>query len=220
MELQEAILARHSVRQYKPDPIEEEKKEKLKALCNECSEASGLRIELITDDPECFETLLAKYGKFKGVVNYIAIVGKKDDEMADENAGYYGEKIVLEAQMMGLNTCWVGGSYGKGKCKVDKDAGEKIICVISIGYGETEGKPHKSKTVDKICDIAPNAMPVWFRNGVRAALLAPTALNQQKFRITLKEGEAVFTTKRGPFTKVDLGIAKYNFEAASGHKCR
>ena len=220
MEIQEAILARHSVRQYKPDPIEDDTRQQLTALCRECSEESGLRIELITDDPECFETFLAKYGKFKGVVNYIAIVAKKDDETADENAGYYGERIVLEAQMMGLNTCWVGGSYGKGKCKVDKEAGEKIICVISIGYGENEGKPHKSKPVEKICDVAPNAMPVWFRNGVRAALMAPTALNQQKFRITLREGEAVFTTKRGPFAKVDMGIAKYNFEVASGHKCR
>lgn len=105
------------MRQYKPDPIEDEKMSKQVELCRECSEKSGLRMELITNDPECFETLLAKYGKFKGVVNYIAIVGKKNDEMAEENAGYYGERIVLEAQMMRLNICWVGGTYGKGKCK-------------------------------------------------------------------------------------------------------
>lgn len=218
MELKDAILARHSVRQFKADPIEDDKKERIMALCKECSELSGLRIELITDDPECFETLLAKYGRFRGVMNYISIVGKKDDDSADESAGYYGERIVLEAQMMGLNTCWVGGTYGKGKCRVDVDAGEKIICVIAIGYGVDNGKPHKSKSIDKICDIDPDNMPVWFRNGVRAALLAPTALNQQKFRITLSGDEAVFSTKKGAFTKVDLGIAEYNFEAASGHK--
>lgn len=220
MDLQEAILARHSVRKYKPTSIEEEKKAKLDELCRECSEESGLKIQLIIDDPDCFETMLAKYGRFRGVMNYIALVGKKDDSMADEHAGYYGEKIVLEAQMMGLNTCWVGGTYGKGKCRVDKDNGEKIICVIAIGYGDEEGKPHKSKPIEKICDVGAADMPVWFRNGVRAALLAPTAVNQQKFRISLSGEEAVITTKSGPFTKVDLGIVKYNFEAASGHKCK
>jgi len=220
MDMQEAMLARHSVRQFKEDPIEGEVKEKLEAVIAECAEQSGLRMQLILDDPECFDTLLGRYGKFKNAVNYVAIVGKKDDDMADEHCGYYGERIVMEAQMLGLGTCWVGGSYGKGKCKIDKDAGEKIICVIAIGYGENEGKPHKSRPVSKVCDIEPNAMPVWFRNGVRAALLAPTALNQQKFRITLEGGEAVITTRRGPFTKVDLGIVKHDFEAASGHKCR
>ena len=63
-------------------------------------------------------------------------------------------------------------------------------------------------------------MPVWFKNGVKAAMMAPTAINQQKFMITLDGDEAVITTKSGPMTKIDLGIVKYNFEAASGHKCR
>lgn len=220
MDIQEAILARHSVRQYKNEPIEGSVKEKLEGIIEDCEKESGIKIRLITDDPECFDTFLAHYGKFKNAVNYIAFVADKSDQTADEKAGYYGEKIVLEAQMMGLNTCWVGGTYGKGKCKIDKNAGEKIICVIAIGYGENEGQAHKSKTVDKICDISPDDMPVWFRNGVKAALMAPTALNQQKFRIALDGEEAIITTKRGAFTKVDLGIVKYHFEVVSGHKCR
>jgi hypothetical protein len=45
-------------------------------------------------------------------------------------------------------------------------------------------------------------------------------MNQQKFTISLEDGEAVITAGRGPMTKIDLGIVKYNFEAASGHTCR
>ena len=90
--------------------------------------------------------------------------------------------------------------------------------MIALGYGETEGVPHKTKPMSKLCDVPEEEMPVWFKNGVIGAMLAPTALNQQKWRVTLDGEEAKITTKMGPMTKIDLGIVKYNFEAASGHK--
>lgn len=44
--------------------------------------------------------------------------------------------------------------------------------------------------------------PEWFENGVEMALLAPTAMNQQKFMIELNEDESVeFTDKGGFFSK-------------------
>ena len=68
-------------------------------------------------------------------------------------------------------------------------------------------------------NIREDDMPTWFKNGMIAAMMAPTALNQQKFFVE-KDGEAaVITARRGPFSRVDLGIVKYSFEAASGHKC-
>ncbi len=218
--MKEAIQARHSVRQYLDQPIPAELVEKLSALIDECNAQSGLHMQLITDDPECFDTLLAHYGKFKNANNYIAIVGNKTLPNLEERAGYYGERIVLEAQMMGLNTCWVGGTFGRSKCEADVAAREKLVCVISIGYGETAGKKHKSKPLAKLCGVREEDMPAWFRTGVKAAMMAPTALNQQKFFITLEGEEAVITAGIGPLAKVDLGIVKYNFEAASGHKCR
>ena len=220
MDIKEAIIARHSVRQYKDEPIRQEHVEELQELIRECNEESGLSIQLILDDPECFRTLLAHYGKFSNANNYIALVGPKSLPDLDERAGYYGQRIVLAAQMMGLNTCWVAGTYGKGKCKADKNAGEKIICVISVGYGVNDGVKHKSKPVHKVCSVKEEDMPVWFKNGVKAALMAPTAINQQRFWISLEQDEAVITAGKGVLTKIDLGIVKYNFEAASGHKCR
>ena len=96
----------------------------------------------------------------------------------------------------------------------------KIVCVISLGYGETQGSVHKSKAVEKLCDIPENEQPDWFKEGLEAAILAPTAINQQKFHVSLKDGEPVIKAKSGPMTKIDLGIVKYNFEAASGHKVK
>ena len=220
MDLKEAIRQRHSVRQYSPEALREDEKNSLERIIRECNEESGLHIQLITDDPECFDTLLGHYGKFTGVRNYVAIVGSKKLEDLDELGGYYGEKIVLEAQILGLNTCWVAGTYGRGKCKAVKEAGEKIICVIAIGYGITQGKAHKSKELGKLCAVSEDRMPAWFKEGVEAALLAPTAVNQQKFFIDIENDEAVIKAGFGPLTRLDLGIVRYNFEAASGHKCR
>ena len=220
MTIKEAIRERHSVRQYKDVAIKAEDREKLEAVIKECNEESGLHLQLICDEPDCFDTLFAHYGKFTNAKNYIAIVGPKSKENLDELGGYYGERLVLEAQMIGLNTCWVAGSYGKGKCKAAVAEDEKLVCVISIGYGEKTGSAHKSKSVDKLCNVPESARPDWFKEGLEAALLAPTAINQQRFLVSLEGDTPVITAKLGPMTKIDLGIVKYNFEAASGHKCK
>ena len=219
MDLKEAIKSRHSVRQFNDMPISEEHVSALNALIEECNAESGLRMQLITGDPECFDSFLAHYGNFRNANNYIAIVGPKSLPDLEEKGGYYGERVVLAAQCMGLNTCWVAGTYSRGKCKCDREAGEKIVCVIAIGYGETQGSKHRSKPLSKICSVPESEMPVWFKNGVKAAMMAPTAVNQQKFTISLEGDTPVITAGRGPMTKIDLGIVKYNFEAASGHKC-
>ena len=217
MDIKEAIKERHSVRQFKDMPIEEETKESLISLIVECNKESGHHFQLICDDPGCFSHFLAHYGKFKNVNNYIAIVANTSREFYEEYSGYYGQKIVLEAQMMGLNTCWVGGTFSKGKCKAAVEPGEKLLAVIAIGYGETDGVPHSSKPMEKLCTVPEKDMPDWFKEGVEAAMLAPTALNQQKFVIELKDDTATIMSKKGPFCRVDLGIVTYNFEIASGH---
>ena len=179
MDIKEAIRERHSVRYYKDEPISEQHRAELDVLISQCNEESGLSMQLVVDDPECFDTLLAHYGMFKNVKNYIAVVGPKSMADLDVRGGYYGQKVVLAAQMMGLNTCWVAGTYKRGKCKADIAGNEKIVCVIAIGYGENQGAKHKSKPLSKICDIPEADMPVWFKNGVKAAMMAPTAMKKR-----------------------------------------
>ena len=220
MTIREAIKARHSVRQYQDRPIEEGAVSRLKELTAQCNEESGLSIQLICEDSECFNSFLAHYGKFTGVNNYFALVGKKTDPELDEKCGYFGQKLVLEAQCLGLNTCWVGGSYSKIKCQAVIGEDEKLVCVIALGYGENEGRRHKSKPFSALTDVPEPEMPDWFKSGMIAAMMAPTAVNQQRFFVEIVAEEPVITAKKGFLTKLDLGIVKYNFEAASGHKCR
>ncbi len=207
---------RHSVRQYNGKKIESEKREALAALVKECSREGGLNIQIFYDEPKCFDSMMAHYGKFSGVENYIALVGRKDADL-DEKVGYYGEKLVLKAQELGLNSCWVALTHGKSAVEIKK--GEKLACIIAFGYGAAQGSEHQNKPMEQLCNCA-SGMPDWFAKGMEAALLAPTAMNQQKFYITLENGEASVKAGKGFYIKMDLGIVKYHFEAASGHKVR
>ncbi len=214
MNLTEAMKERHSVRQYRNQPLSAEAVSAMRAEIDACNQESGLHIQLVMDEPKAFDGFMAHYGKFSGVRNYIALIGKKDSEL-DEKCGYYGERLVLKAQQLGLNTCWVAMTYSKVKTAFSIDEGEKLCVVISIGYGETQGIPHKSKTVSEVVKTD-GEMPDWFKSGVEAALLAPTAMNQQKFMFMLDGNKVTVKAGKGFYTKLDLGIVRYHFEIGAG----
>lgn len=215
MDILKIMEERHSVRQYKDAVIEEEKRKILNSLANVCSAKSGLTVKIVYDEPEGFDSKLAHYGKLKNVKNYIALFGVKG---MDEAAGYYGEELVLKAQEIGLNTCWVYLTFNRKAVKRLAREGEMLYCVIAIGYGETQGIPHKNKPIEKLTEIK-GEVPDGFYDGVKAALLAPTATNQQKFKIKCINGD-VSVIKRGIgfCIDIDLGIVKYHFEQTSGIK--
>lgn len=210
----EAIHARHSVRQYLNKPLKPDVLAELRAEVDACNRESGLHIQLVTNEPKAFEGAMARYGKFSGVQNYFALVGKAGPEL-QETCGYWGERLVLKAQMMGLNTCWVAMTFSKVKSAYVLDEGEKLAAVISLGYGANQGVAHKSKTMDEVAKVD-SPMPDWFKAGMEAALLAPTAVNQQKFLFTLEDGKVSATPGHAFYVKMDLGIAKYHFEVGAG----
>jgi len=216
MTLQEAIVARHSVRQYQEKPIEASVVERLNEEVAACNREGKLHIQLVVDEPKAFGGSNAfTYGKFSGVSNYLAMVGPKG---ADEAIGYYGERLVLLAQTLGLNSCWVGLTFKKQPDQYRIADGEKLHCIIALGYGATQGVQHPMRPMEKFVK-AKGPLPDWFRRGMEAALLAPTAVNQQKFEFELVNDRTV--AARARFTligygKMDLGIVKYHFEVAAG----
>ena len=220
MTLQEAITARHSVRKYIDKEIPAEIITALQDKIAECNKVGNLNIQLVLNETRAFTGMLS-YGQFSGVKNYLVMVGKKGDNL-DERIGYYGEQLVLLAQTLGLNTCWVGLSYRKVPEAYHVGNDEKLACMIALGYGETQGVSHKIKTVEDVSN-ASDITPSWFKKGVEAALLAPTAVNQQKFSfeyLGLKNNRHQVRAKKGlsmiGYTQMDLGIAKCHFEIGTG----
>ena len=215
MTVMEAIDARHSVRAYKDIPIGQDIRGKLDEFVSRCNEESGLHITVRYDDPEGFDSRLARYGSFRNVKNYIILAGRKT---ADFNyiCGYYGEKVVLYAQQLGLNTCWAALTFNRKRVRELIQEDETLCMVIALGYGETQGHPHKGKSLHDVVEVK-GGMPEWFVEGVESALKAPTAVNQQKFTFSLDDGKpSVRARGLGSNVKVDLGIVAYHFDAATG----
>ena len=222
MTLLEAITARHSVRKYIDKPIPQDIIDILQAKIEECNEIGNLHIQLVTNEPKAFKGKMA-YGTFSGVTNYFAMVGKKADDLS-ERIGYYGEQLVLLAQTLGLNTCWVGLTYNNIKDAYIKGNDEKLCCMIALGYGDDTGRNLKRKTVEQVSN-ASDITPAWFKKGVEAALLAPTAVNQQKFSfeyVGKKNNRHIVKANKGfsliGYTRIDLGIAKFHFEIVVGNE--
>lgn len=204
---------RHSVRQYSDKKIDGDVKTKLDTYVASINEESGLSMQIFYNELNCFNSMLAHYGKFSNVKNYIAIVGKKEEQ---EKSGYYGEKLVLKCQELGLNTCWVALTHGK--VNVQTKPQQKLLILIALGYGTNTGVAHKSKPIKELCKE--DAYPEWFMKGMEAVSLAPTAMNQQKFLFEMKNGQVYAKALRGFYSKIDLGIVKYHFETITGHKVR
>ena len=220
MELIEAIKARHSVRKYFDKPIERAKVAQLRTEIDRVNEESGLNVQLVVNEPKAFSTGLWKYGQFSGVENYLVMAGPKNKE-TEEKIGYYGEELVLFAQTIGLNSCWVGLTYKKIPGAFTLRDGDIVHCVIALGYGMMPGVQHPQKPKENFYESPEGLPPVWFRNGLEAALLAPTAVNQQKFKFILHPGnvvEARVLFSMAGYTAIDLGIVKLHFEIGAGRE--
>jgi len=209
MTTSEAILLRHSVRRYEDRPVSGQELDALRDEAAACNRESGLHIQLITGEPRAFGS------RFSGVSTYFVLAGKKTADL-DELCGYYGERLVLFAQKLGLNTCWAGLSSASRVKAYELGKGEVFRIAIAVGYGSDQGSAHRGKSFEGVAKTSGD-IPDWFRSGVEAALLAPTAMNQQAFRFELMpDGKVRASAGLGFFSRVDLGIVKYHFEAGSG----
>lgn len=221
MDYLQLMRERHSVRQYLDKPLTTEQVEKLRSMIAEMNEKTGLHMQLMLGSEGVYGNLLSKVIGWKNVPCYVAFIGKDTPEN-QELCGYYGEQLVLEAQGMGLNSCWAGMVKASAvTAAADVDAGEKLIVTLAIGYGANQGRERGGKKLNQVTDSG-KSYPDWFVTGVGYALLAPTAINQQKFVFDLDADGNAFVKigGKGPFVHVDLGIVRYQFELASGHPCK
>ena len=216
MDLVRAAELRHAVRDYKKQPLKADDINVLVELIDELNERYGLHIQLAVDEPKSFRGFKAFLGGFSNVNNYLCLVGPKASG-TDAVIGYAGEELVLLAQQLGLNTCWVYATYRAVEDVVKIEDGEKLYIEIAFGYGVTQGDLHKSKKFEDVSKTAQGDAPDWYKEGVRLALLAPTAMNKQKFTFELAGGNKVkLKAGSGACTGIDLGIVKKHFEIGAG----
>jgi len=223
MTLKDAIDCRVSVRRYLDEPLSPDQCKQLEKAIAICNKRSGLHIQLICDQPEPFASIIHSYGMLKGVRHYLLFAGPKSDPHLEEKCGYFGEQIVLTATAMGLGTCWVGGTYARSRCTDTLSPEEKLVCVVAIGHISAERTVRENlisrfakRKLRSVQELSSGALPScqWFQNGMAAVQRAPSAMNRQGYRfIHCPDGKVQGTlTTHGPFSLVDLGIAKLHFE--------
>lgn len=214
----ETIRERHSVREYDGKPLARVEFDALGAVVEECARESGLNIQLVGDNPEAFN-VIAPFGLIRGCRTHVAFVvddAKAGDVGEDEAIGYWGQKIVLAAQDMGFNTCWCA-LCSRRKSHAVVAPGKKIRLIIAVGHGKTQGFSRKTKSVEALSSVECAKAPAWFAAAMEAAQLAPTAMNNQNFKITLlSDGKTVrIDAPQSGLNVIDEGIVRCNFEIAA-----
>lgn len=214
----ETIRERHSVREYDGKPLSRAEFDALGAVVEEYARESGLGIQLVGDNPEVFN-VIARFGLIRGCRTHVAFVvddAKAGGVAADEAIGYWGQKIVLAAQDMGLNTCWCA-LFSRKKSHAVVVPGKKVRLVIAVGHGKTQGFSRKTKSVEALSSVECAKAPAWFAAAMEAAQLAPTAMNKQNFKITLlSDGKTVrIDAPQSGLNVIDGGIVRCNFEIAA-----
>lgn len=212
MDFKEAMQKRHMVRKYTDKPLSDEIIAKINERIELNNKNYNLNMKLMINNSKGVSSIM-KLIMARGVNNFIILAGDVSGNL-DERLGYSGADIMLYAQTLGLNTWWVGGTFNRSVSRyVDN---KKVTGIIAIGYGQTQGVPHKSKNVEDVSKYEGTIIPPWFISGVEGALLAPTALNKQDFMLIGNGNRVKIECSNGIFTGSNVGLIKYHFELGAG----
>lgn len=226
---QKAINERCSRRAFLPKPLEHA--DQLRERMEIYNQQSGLHMRLVENDQDVMKGISAGYGLFSGVRHFFAMAGKQRELNLNEKAGYWGERLVLDATLLGLGTCWVGGTFHKEICeeKIGLLPDEELVCIILVGEVPKQktmkehmvrlAVHHAKKPIDEL--YTAEDMTVDFLKGMRAVQKAPSALNRQPVHF-LYRGRTVFPQVSDPngIQRVDMGIAMLHFEIGSRSDCQ
>lgn len=232
-----AIEKRRSRRHFDPGlPIAPEALAALDRVCNQFTPFAHARSCLVTESAQSvFKGIIGSYGKIKGAPAFIAFVGNMDAPSVQEEVGYTGEGIVLEATALGLNTCWVAGFFRPevAGSLVKLTNNERVLAITPVGYARAFesweeklmtrfGRSHKRLSISELARRLPREKwPDWVNTCLEAARLAPSAVNRQPWGFDVQDdGITVFVRTRGPefnvSKRLDCGIAMLHLEVAAG----
>ena len=231
----EAIWIRRSRRLFDSRAIDPGVLAKLQTVCNTFRPFTDVRAVLITHSAdEVFKGIISHYGKIKGAPAYIAFIGNMKDPYVHEKLGFMGEGIVLEATTLNLGTCWVGVSFrpeiASYHVHIKKD--EKILALTPVGYTKKKwsleekimtgfGRTHKRKSLEALINGGKNTpLSQWVKTALEAAVVAPSAVNRQPWRFSVKKDSVTVSVNNLNDTlniskRMDCGIAMLHIEVAA-----
>ena len=221
--MDETILHRKSQRYFSKDELQEDCIRKIQEEILEVNAESGFTIEFVEDGSRAFSRFGKSYGLFKNVRSLLLLKGNPGQPHFREKIGYYGEKLLLFAEGLGLSTCWVGGTFDRESFSYAEE--EHVQAVILLGYPGDEGLRGKlfhsllpTKKKDWTARIeGDRSYPKWVKEGMEAVALAPSALNKQKPFFHYHNGIVTATVENSyEMDLVDLGIAKLHFVLGVG----
>ena len=230
MDIIDAIEKRISCRAFEDKPVEQDKLDVIASEIAAINEESGLHFQLVGPREDGFVINLSTKMFASQPPCYIALVGT-GSTLDKERVGYYGERVVLLAESLGLSTCWVAGTFDRSTARADMQPDEMLHDVIPLGYAP-EKIPLKQRTIrsalrarsKKQADMYQGPVgfgqaPEWIRACIDAVWKAPTAINEQPVVFVQ---ETLDTPVRATLPHVksgmeytDLGICKYHFQVVA-----
>jgi hypothetical protein len=193
------------------------------------------RSYLVTESvKDVFRGIVGSYGKVKGAPAFIAFIGNMNSASVQEEVGYTGEGVILEASALGLNTCWVAGFFKPDSVAslVEIKSNERVLAVTPVGYARRFesleeklmtgfGRTHRRVPISRlISSLAQDSLLEWIRASIQAARLAPSAVNRQPWGFDVQDGGiTVYVRTGGPefsvSKRLDCGIAMLHIEVTA-----
>ncbi|MFC1920377.1 nitroreductase family protein [Chloroflexota bacterium] len=232
-----AIEKRRSRRRYIEENLKSSQLKRIQSLCNDFQPFPSARAVLVKESPDdVFKGIIGSYGLIRGAKSFIAFIGNVRSPYVQEQVGYTGEGIMLQAEVMNLNTCWVGGFFRRDMVSslVDMEKNEQVFAITPIGYAVEEptfgeklitgfGWTHKRKPLSKmVIGLKDTEWPEWMKSSLQAARLAPSAVNRQPWRfiadeksITVAVNDKSLKRETQISKRLDCGIAMLHIEVAA-----
>jgi len=230
MDIIQAIEKRISCRAFTTRQPDDETVQKLEQEIAAINDEAGLHFQLYGPREDGTAISMASNMFASNPPYYAALVARKDP-IEEEKLGFYGERLVLLAEMLGLSTCWVASTYDRESARVDLAEGEVLHDVLPLGYAPAK-MPLKQRTIrtairgrsKKQDELYRGPVPLsqaaeWVQACVDAVWKGPSAINEQPVVFVQ---DALDAPIRAELSRVktgmeycDLGIAKYHFQVVA-----
>ncbi len=244
--VENAIRTRSSVRTYADRSIDTETLNKLRTCMETHTNPFSGKVRLrLLESEEIEAQKLGTYGVIKGAKYFIGAAVTQGDG-ALEALGYELEQLILYAASLQLGTCWLGGTFNRGRFAKAMELQDNELFPIVTPIGYTGDKPRLVENLMRKVAKSDKRKPweiLFFQDNFATPLLkenagqyasilemvrlGPSASNLQPWRI-LKQGSLFhfYEAKAKGYgehsgydiQKVDLGIAACHFHLSAAEK--